>query len=90
MPAFKRRAFKTIQLEMGGHELEIPKYALDFLINCWLHPNTSMMVKTPLCCKRLSQKHNLLTSKVLEAFLSIWVESTLPLPIKLTAAYGQS
>lgn len=30
MPAFKRRAFKTIQVEMGGHELEIPKYALDF------------------------------------------------------------
>lgn len=30
MPAFKRRAFKTIQVEMGGHELDIPKYALDF------------------------------------------------------------
>lgn len=30
MPAFKRRAFKTLQIEMGGHELEIPKYSLDF------------------------------------------------------------
>lgn len=30
MPAFKRRAFKTIQIEIGGHELDIPKYALDF------------------------------------------------------------
>lgn len=30
MPAFKRRAFKTIYVEIGGHELEIPKYALDF------------------------------------------------------------
>ncbi|WP_039035970.1 hypothetical protein [Shewanella sp. ECSMB14102] len=30
MPAFKRRAFKTIQVEMCGHELDIPKYALDF------------------------------------------------------------
>lgn len=30
MPAFKRRAFKTIHVEMGGHDLEIPKYALVF------------------------------------------------------------
>lgn len=30
MPAFKRRAFKTIHVEIGGHDLEIPKYALDF------------------------------------------------------------
>nr|MBF4396075.1 hypothetical protein [Vibrio anguillarum] len=30
MPAFKRRAFKTIQVEMCGHELDIPKYALEF------------------------------------------------------------
>lgn len=28
MPAFKRRAFKTIQVEMGGHELDIPKTSL--------------------------------------------------------------
>lgn len=30
MPAFKRRAFKTIHVEMGGHELDIPKYAMSF------------------------------------------------------------
>ncbi|UJF18590.1 hypothetical protein L0B53_16490 [Vibrio sp. SS-MA-C1-2] len=30
MPAFKRRAFKTIRVEMGGHELEIPKYSMEF------------------------------------------------------------
>ncbi|MBU2969985.1 hypothetical protein KO527_11550 [Pseudoalteromonas sp. C2R02] len=30
MPAFKRRAFKTIHIEMGGHELDIPKYAMQF------------------------------------------------------------
>ncbi|CAK2180125.1 Core-binding (CB) domain-containing protein [Vibrio crassostreae] len=33
MPAFKRRAFKTIQVEIGGHELDIPKYALSFFDN---------------------------------------------------------
>lgn len=30
MPAFKRRAFKTIQVEVGGHDLDIPKYAMNF------------------------------------------------------------
>lgn len=31
MPAFKRRAFKTIHIEMGGHNyLEIPKYCMVF------------------------------------------------------------
>lgn len=30
MPAFKRRAFKTISVEMGEHKLEIPKYAMTF------------------------------------------------------------
>ncbi len=30
MPAFKRRAFKTIHIEMGEHELNIPKYAMQF------------------------------------------------------------
>ncbi len=33
MPAFKRRAFKTIQIEIGEHELEIPKYAMTFSTN---------------------------------------------------------
>lgn len=30
MPAFKRRAFKVIHVEMGEHSLDIPKYAMDF------------------------------------------------------------
>ncbi|WP_412514008.1 hypothetical protein [Shewanella indica] len=31
MPAFKRRAFKTIQVEIGEHQvLEIPKYSMSF------------------------------------------------------------
>ncbi len=33
MSAFKRRAFKTIQVEMGEHELDIPKYAMRFFDN---------------------------------------------------------
>ncbi|MFS1904034.1 hypothetical protein BCU43_022495 [Vibrio lentus] len=30
MPAFKRRAFKTIQVEIGEHTLDIPKYSMQF------------------------------------------------------------
>lgn len=30
MPAFKRRAFKTLTVEIGDHKLNIPKYCLDF------------------------------------------------------------
>ncbi len=30
MPAFKRRAFKTISVEIGEHQLEVPKYAMGF------------------------------------------------------------
>ncbi|MCS6159816.1 hypothetical protein [Shewanella baltica] len=30
MPAFKRRAFKIVQLEIGAHDMYIPKYAMSF------------------------------------------------------------
>ncbi|MDF4968320.1 hypothetical protein P3573_07075 [Vibrio parahaemolyticus] len=30
MPAFKRRAFKIIHVEMGSHQLDIPKYSMQF------------------------------------------------------------
>ncbi|MCL1127616.1 hypothetical protein [Shewanella surugensis] len=30
MPAFKRRAFKSINVEMGEHNLEVPKYCMGF------------------------------------------------------------
>lgn len=30
MPAFKRRSFKTITVHIGEHELEIPKYSMQF------------------------------------------------------------
>jgi len=30
MPAFKRRSFKVIHIEMGKHSIDIPKYSMDF------------------------------------------------------------
>jgi len=74
MPAFKRRAFKTIHIEMGGHELEIPKYALDFFdklrtASRRIHEdeNASLLQTTT------SNKTQPLTSSVLQGFLKIWV-----------------
>nr|WP_159373639.1 hypothetical protein [Vibrio cholerae]CQB47121.1 FIG01202926: hypothetical protein [Vibrio cholerae] len=75
MPAFKRRAFKTIQVEVGAHELEVPKYALDFfdkLINASKiinANNDATLIQTVTF-----QKAKPLTSRTLQAFTKIWVE----------------
>ncbi|WP_445426039.1 hypothetical protein [Alishewanella sp. HL-SH06] len=76
MPAFKRRAFKTIQVEMGGHELGIPKYALDFF-NKLLSASklidqseNATLLQTIILNKRITIKSGILTS-----FLRSWVDS---------------
>ena len=75
MPAFKRRAFKTIQVEMGGHELDIPKYALHFFDNL-LHASRiigsdskAMLLQTVAFKKVLP-----LSPSILQSFLRRWVE----------------
>jgi len=75
MPAFKRRAFKTIQIEMGGHELEIPKYAMSFfdkLINA--SRIISAGENATLLQTIASKKVQPLKGTVLQDFLGIWVE----------------
>ncbi|APX07641.1 TPA: hypothetical protein ACGU4U_003516 [Vibrio vulnificus] len=75
MPAFKRRAFKTIQVEMGGHELDIPKYALNFFDNLL---NASRIIrsdsKAMLLQTVVSERVQPLSSSTLQSFLKIWVE----------------
>ncbi|WP_220493880.1 hypothetical protein [Shewanella sp. SG41-4] len=75
MPAFKRRAFKTIQVEMGGHELEIPKYALSFFDNLL---TASRLISNDTNATLLqtvsSKKVTSMTSNVLNAFLGTWLE----------------
>ncbi|MGZ9899806.1 hypothetical protein [Shewanella gaetbuli] len=75
MPAFKRRAFKTIQVEMGGNELEVPKYALNFfdkLINA--SKIISPARNAPLLQTISHQKVKPLSAGLLQTFLRVWVE----------------
>lgn len=75
MPAFKRRAFKTILVEMGNHELEIPKYAMNFFDNLL---NASKLISNDKNATLLqtvaSKKVTAMKSGILQAFLSQWVE----------------
>ncbi|EOX1297699.1 hypothetical protein ACPDLO_002711, partial [Vibrio cholerae] len=75
MPAFKRRAFKTIQIEIGNHELEIPKYSLDFFDKL-LKASTiiSDTEDTTLLKTASSKRVQPLKNTTLQAFLKIWVE----------------
>ena len=74
MPTFKRRAFKTIHVEIGGHELEIPKYALDFfnkLLSASKRINNEDEGATLLQTAWLNKVHQL-SSKHLQAFINLW------------------
>lgn len=73
MPAFKRRAFKTIHVEMGEHELEIPKYSMVFfdklLEASRLISDDALLLQTVA-----SKKVQPIRSVTLQAFLRLWVE----------------
>ncbi|KMV28972.1 hypothetical protein AB733_20685 [Photobacterium swingsii] len=75
MPAFKRRAFKTIRVEMGEHELEIPKYAMTFFDKLL---NASRIISTneeaPLLQTIASRKVQKLQTSRLQSFLKVWLE----------------
>ncbi|MEZ9916781.1 hypothetical protein BCU49_000240 [Vibrio breoganii] len=75
MPAFKRRAFKTIRLEMGEHELEIPKYSMDFFDKLL---EASKLISDDEDARLLqtttSKEVSPLKPATLQAFLRGWVE----------------
>ncbi|MEZ9132748.1 hypothetical protein [Vibrio breoganii] len=75
MPAFKRRAFKTIQVEMGGHELDIPKYAMSFFDTLL---EASRLISTApnaaLLQTVVSNQRAPLKALTLQDFLRVWVE----------------
>lgn len=75
MPAFKRRAFKTIQVEMGSHNLDIPKYAMNFFDTLL---EASRLITTASNATLLqtiaSKKHTPIKRATLQDFLSKWVE----------------
>ncbi len=75
MPAFKRRAFKTIQIEIGEHELEIPKYAMTFFDKLLkasriISNNDQATLLQTISSKKIQP----LQSRTLQAFLRLWVE----------------
>lgn len=75
MPAFKRRAFKTIRVEMGEHELEIPKYSMDFFDKLLEASRLVSSDDEALLLQTIaSQKVQPIKPKTLQAFLQIWVE----------------
>lgn len=75
MPAFKRRAFKTIQVEVGTHELDIPKYAIHFFDNLL---NASQLISSDKEATLLqsvsSNKATPIKSGILQMFLKRWME----------------
>ncbi|HGY9586797.1 TPA: phage integrase N-terminal SAM-like domain-containing protein [Vibrio harveyi] len=75
MPAFKRRAFKTIQVEIGEHELDIPKYAMRFFDHLL---NASRLISTDenatLLQNVVAQKATTMKNTTLSDFLRHWVE----------------
>ncbi|WCP67034.1 hypothetical protein LYZ37_14615 [Vibrio tubiashii] len=75
MPAFKRRAFKTIRVEMGEHELDIPKYSIDFF-NKLLEASRriSSGENATLLQTIASNKVQRIKSSRLQNFLKTWLE----------------
>lgn len=75
MPAFKRRAFKTIQIEVGSHELDIPKYTMSFFDTLL---EASRLISTDSNATLLqtvaSKQRAPLKAVTLQDFLGRWVE----------------
>ncbi len=75
MPAFKRRAFKTIRVEMGEHELEIPKYSMDFFDKLLEASRLISNGDDALLLQTIaSKKVQSIKTVTLQSFLKKWME----------------
>jgi hypothetical protein len=75
MPAFKRRAFKTIRVEMGEHELEIPKYSMNFFDKLLEASKLISDDEDALLLQTVASKEvKSIKRATLQAFLKIWLE----------------
>ncbi|MCR9900957.1 hypothetical protein NB595_22225 [Vibrio alginolyticus] len=75
IPAFKRRAFKTIRVEMGEHELEIPKYSMDFFDKLLEASRLISDESDALLLQTIASKEvQSIKGATLQAFLHLWVE----------------
>ncbi|MCG9729775.1 phage integrase N-terminal SAM-like domain-containing protein [Shewanella sp. Isolate13] len=75
MPAFKRRAFKTVQVEMGEHTLNIPKYSMAFFDKLLevskLIDGSEGALLLQLYVKNVVQR---VKSRSLSAFNTLWLD----------------
>ncbi|MDH5925108.1 hypothetical protein L8S13_02265 [Vibrio lentus] len=75
MPAFKRRAFKTISVEVGEHELEIPKYSMDFFDKLLEASRLISTGENALLLQNIaSKKVQPIKRATLQSFLQSWME----------------
>lgn len=75
MPAFKRRAFKTIQIEVGENSIDIPKYAMDFFDNLLCASRLISKNEDPFLLQTVTNKKaTRIKSSTLNAFLNNWLE----------------
>ncbi|AYM85537.1 hypothetical protein [Pseudoalteromonas agarivorans] len=75
MPAFKRRAFKTIRVEIGEHELNIPKYSMDFFdklleASKLISDDGNALLLQTVASKKVQP----IKSATLQTFLQRWME----------------
>ncbi|WP_210441883.1 hypothetical protein [Vibrio crassostreae] len=76
MPSFKRRAFKTIQVEMGANDLlEIPKYAISFFDKLLHASRIIRNGENAYLLQTITNKKFVSVSNItLQSFLKHWVE----------------
>jgi hypothetical protein len=76
MPVFKRRAFKTIRIEIGEHDIvEIPKYAMSFFDKLLKASQIISSVDDALLLKTITNhKIKPIKATTLQSFLKIWTE----------------
>lgn len=75
MPTFKRRAFKAIQVEMGEHKLDVPKYAIHFFDQLLYASRLIATDKNATLLQTVvAQQSTPMKSVTLQDFLKGWVE----------------
>ncbi|WP_151993836.1 hypothetical protein [Buttiauxella massiliensis] len=80
MPAFKRRSFKVIHVEMGKHSIDIPKYSMEFfdklleVSKCIDDSENSLLLS--ICVNR---KYRPLSGRTLTDFINLFLKRHFPM-----------
>ncbi|CAD5361035.1 hypothetical protein [Citrobacter freundii] len=80
MPAFKRRSFKVIHIEMGEHSIDIPKYSMEFfdklleVSKCIDNSDDALLLRT--CVKNTYKP---LSGRTLTDFINLFLKKHFPM-----------